>query len=191
MLPLSPLTPEYPIGHQIDLLCDTKSANVSSRKKKRNKLTALSNKQTARSKSRASPKMNRIRLNAFHMRGWSRSTTPARNSSAAITNAASALINISTAKIKRKRNEPGAPVDCKLVGLFHRSCRNLDNNKAHPEARVCPDKARPGARMCPDEVPPGMCVCPNDTSHNMSTMLENTGCGLDDRWARGRHNEHY
>jgi len=35
MLLLSLLTPEYPIGHQINLLCDTKSANVSSRKKKK------------------------------------------------------------------------------------------------------------------------------------------------------------
>jgi len=35
MSPSSPLTPEYLIGHQIDLLCDTKSANVSSRKKKK------------------------------------------------------------------------------------------------------------------------------------------------------------
>jgi len=35
MSPSSPLTPEYPIGHQIDSLCNTKSANVSSRKKKK------------------------------------------------------------------------------------------------------------------------------------------------------------
>jgi len=160
-------------------------------KRKRNKLTALSNKQTARSKSRASPEMNRICLNAFRMQGWSQSTMLARNLSATIANTASALINISTAKMKRKRNKPGAPVDCKLVGLFHCSCRNSDNDKAHPEARICPDKARPGAHVCPDEAPPGVRACPNDTSHDVSTMLENTGCGLDDRWARGRHNEHY
>lgn len=35
MSPSSPLTPGYPIGHQIDSLCDTKSANVSSRKKEK------------------------------------------------------------------------------------------------------------------------------------------------------------
>jgi len=160
-------------------------------KRKRNKLTALSNKWTARSKSRASPEMNRIRLNTFRMQGRLRSTMPARNSSAAIANAASALINISTAKMKRKRNEPGAPVDCELVGLFHRSRHDLDNDKAHPEARVCPDEVRPGVRVCPDEVPPGVHACPNDTRHDMSTMLENIGCGLDDRWARGSHNERY
>ena len=115
----------------------------------------------------------------------------ARNSSVAIANAASTLINISIAKMKRKRNEPGAPIDCELVGLFHRSCCNLDNDKAHPEARICPNEVRPGVCMCPDEVPPGVRVCPNDTSHDVSTMLENMGCGLDDRWARERHNERY
>jgi len=93
--------------------------------------------------------------------------------------------------MKRKRNEPGAPVDYELVGLFHRSRRNSDNDKAHPEARICPDEACPGARVCPNEAPPGMRACPNDTSHNVSTMLENTGCSLDDRWVRGRHNERY
>jgi len=93
--------------------------------------------------------------------------------------------------MKRKENKPGAPVDCELVGLFHRSCRDSDNDKAHPEACVCPDKARPGVRVCPDEAPPGVRACPNDTSHDVSTMLENTGCGLDDRWVRGRHNERY
>jgi len=93
--------------------------------------------------------------------------------------------------MKRKRNEPGAPVDCELVGLFHRSRRNSDNDKAHPEACVCPDEVHPGAHVCPDEAPPGVRVCPNDTSHDVSTMLENMGCSLDDRWARGRHNERY
>ena len=150
-------------------------------KRKRNKLTALSNKWTARSKSRASPKTNRICLNVFRMQGRLRLTTLVRNLSVAITNTVSALINISTAKMKRKRNEPGAPVDCKLVGLFHCSCRDLDNDKVHPEVRVCPDEVHPGACICPDEAPPGMCACPNDTSHDVSTMLENMGCGLDDR----------
>jgi len=117
--------------------------------------------------------------------------TLVRNLSAAIENATSALINISTAKMKRKENEPGAPVECELVGLFHCSHRDLDNNKVHPEVCICPDEACPGVRVCPDEVHPGMHMCPNDTSHDVLTMLENTGYSLDDRWARERHNECY
>jgi len=135
--------------------------------------------------------MNRIHLNVSCMQGQSQSTTPVRNSSMAIANTMSALINISTAKMKRKRNKPGAPVNCKLVGLFHHSHCDLDNDKAHPEVHICLDKAHPGARMCPDEVHPGVRMCPNDMSHDMLTILENTGCSLDDRWARGRHNECY
>ena len=93
--------------------------------------------------------------------------------------------------MKRKENEPGAPVECELVGLFHCSHRDLDNNKVHPEVCICPDEACPGVRVCPDEVHPGMHMCPNDTSHDVLTMLENTGYSLDDRWARERHNECY
>ena len=90
--------------------------------------------------------------------------------------------------MKRKRNEPGGPVDCELAGLFHRSRRDSNHNKAQPEARVRPDEARPGPRVCPDEVRPGVRMCPNDTSHDVSAMLENKGC---ERLVRGRHNEGY
>ena len=159
----------------------TQSQQIFQAKKKRKKkLTALSNKQMARPKSRASPKMNVICFNVSHMQGQLQLTMPARSSFMTITNVTFALINISTAKMKRIQDRPGSPVDCELVGLSHHFRCDSNSNKA------CPDM-----HGCPDEVHPGMRTCPNDTSHNISAVLDNMGCSLDNKWARGRHSKWY
>jgi len=104
----------------------------------------------------------------------------ARSSFTTIANVVFTLININTAKMKRIQDGPGSPVDCELVSLSHHFRHDSNGNKAHPDTRVCPDEA------CP-----GMCMCPNDTSHDISAILDNMGCSLDDKWARGRHSEWY
>jgi len=78
-----------------------------------------------------------------------------------IANIVFALINISTAKMKRIQDGLGSPVDCKLVGLSHHFHHDLNSNKVHPGMHMCPDEARPGVHMCPDEACPGVHLCPN------------------------------
>ena len=131
--------PEYLIAPQKGLLCGTKSAHVSNKKKKKG-LTTWSNKWIARPRKATSAKADTIPTNA-HCVQVDPLPMLVKKLCMEIVTTSFALINVNTTKMKENEDAPGSLLNCKLVHLLHQVKRDLNGISLHPGKCPCHDDA--------------------------------------------------
>ena len=129
--------PKYLIALQKGLLCGTKSAHVSNKKKKKG-LTTWSNKWIARPRKATSAEANTIPANACCVQ-VDLSLMLAKKSHMEIATTSFALINVNTAKMKENEDAPGSLLNCELACLLYQVKHDSNGVSLHPGKCPCHD----------------------------------------------------